>query len=139
MKQQVEEAILMSKYWLKAAETSKADGGYKLAVYALEMALETVLKALLLSLKIEPPKSHNIAAFVRESLRPNAENLPQNLISEIDEMLSVFQLLLDNKNVAGYSFSTGSDVTVLKKIIEDDLPKVKRYTNIYGSAALKLV
>lgn len=120
----------MAEYWLIAAEKSKDDGGYKLAVYALEMSLETALKAVLLSFRVEPPKTHNIVAFMRESVRNGGETMPKRFVSELDPMLSTFQLLLDNRNTAGYSFSTGSETPFLKRIAEESLPKAKRYLGL---------
>jgi len=107
------DAIESAKRWLNSARINASAGSYDAALYSLEMSVEIALKALLLSLGIEVPKTHSIGDLVIESVRDN-KRLPKELAQNVDKIVGLFNSLAALRPVSGYIFETKSSLKDLK-------------------------
>ncbi len=107
------DAIESSRRWLNSARINASAGSYDAALYSLEMSVEIALKALLLSLGIEVPRTHSIGDLVIESVRDN-KRLPKELAQNVDKIVGLFNSLAALRPISGYIFETKSSLKDLK-------------------------
>ncbi len=110
--------------WLNSGRINSNGGNYDAALYSLEMAVEISLKAVLLSLNFDAPKTHAIGDFVKEAVRGNGK-VPEEFRSSLPETLSVFNALLELRSVSGYIFESEKELKELGKMYSELRPKAE--------------
>ena len=108
-----QDAIESARRWLNSARINASAGSYDAALYSLEMSVEIALKALLLSLGIEVPRTHSIGDLVIESVRDN-KRLPKELAQNADKIVGLFNSLAALRPISGYIFETKSSLRDMK-------------------------
>ena len=108
-----EEAIGSAKRWLVSAELNAGKGNYDSALYSLEMSVEIAMKAVLLSIGIDVPKSHRIGDVFAASVRED-KRLPDEFKSHIGECTDIFNALLGLRAAGGYMFEAKTTMGELK-------------------------
>jgi HEPN domain-containing protein len=101
--QLVKTAIEVAMDWLATAEMSLKDKRYEQSLYSMEMSVEIAFKAVLISLKHEVPKVHDISEIAREYLAGN-QKLPEGFLGGLEDYLSTFNILLGFRPIVGYGF-----------------------------------
>ncbi len=89
-----------AKRWFDVAGLSMENKLNDKALYAMEMSLEMVLKAILLSIGTEFPKVHNVSELLRNELRN--KKIDEKMRDKIYLWLDTFDYLLEFKNASGY-------------------------------------
>jgi HEPN domain-containing protein len=107
------DAIESAQRWLQAAKLNAKIGNYDSALYSLEMSTEIALKAVLLALGIDIPKTHNIADVFAKSVSSDKKAL-KAFKGEIDVTIDVFRSLLELRNISGYIYETRYNMNALK-------------------------
>ena len=111
-----DEAIRTAESWIKTAETMLGGKVYNTALYSEEMAVEIALKAVMLSIGIEPPKVHNIIESVETNVL-NSNNVPKKYKEELKEITrSLLPELLRNRQLSGYTFNYNINQKDLEKL-----------------------
>ena len=111
-----EEAIRTAESWIKTAETMLGGKVYNTALYSEEMAVEIALKAVMLSIGIEPPKVHNIIESVETNVL-DSNNVPKKYKEELKEITrSLLPELLRNRQLSGYTFNYNINQKDLEKL-----------------------
>lgn len=89
-----------AKRWFAVAKLSMDNSLSDKAMYAMEMSLEMVLKAVLLAFGAEFPKTHNVSELLRNEVRNSkvAEETKDKLYTWMD----TFDYLLEFRNASGY-------------------------------------
>ncbi len=129
MEKNVKSALDNASRWYSTAKEAYAAKNYDNSVYAMEMALEIGLKAVLISEGVDYPKIHDVTAVIRMSLNAdiNKKGINQDTV---DDMLSTMQVLLKYRNAAGYMFSNNVNMDVLKRVADDNLEKVGKHLTL---------
>ena len=113
-----DEAIRTAESWIKTAETMLGEKVYNTALYSEEMAVEIALKAVMLSMGIEPPKVHNIIESVEANVL-SSNNVPKKYKEELKEITrSLFPELLRNRQISGYTFNYNINKKELELLAE---------------------
>ena len=111
-----DEAIRTAESWIKTAETMLGERVYNTALYSEEMAVEIALKAVMLSIGIEPPKVHNIIESVETNVL-DSNNVPKKYKEELKEITrSLLPELLRNRQLSGYTFNYNINQKDLEKL-----------------------
>ena len=110
----VKPPIETAKDWLQTAELTLDAKKYEQSLYALEMSVEIAFKAVLLSVRVEAPKAHDIRKIVHTYLVGN-KKMPKQFLGDLDDYISTFGTLLRLRPLVGYGFE--SDVE--KGVLED--------------------
>ena len=111
-----DEAIRTAESWIKTAETMLGGKVYNTALYSEEMAVEIALKAVMLSIGIEPPKVHNIIESVETNVL-DSNNVPKKYKEELKEITrSLLPELLRNRQLSGYTFNYNINQKDLEKL-----------------------
>ena len=111
-----DEAIRTAESWIKTAETMLGGKVYNTALYSEEMAVEIALKAMMLSIGIEPPKVHNIIESVETNVL-DSNNVPKKYKEELKEITrSLLPELLRNRQLSGYTFNYNINQKDLEKL-----------------------
>lgn len=98
-------AIKTAEDWIKTAETMLAQKIFNTALYSEEMAVEIALKGVMLSIGIDPPKTHNIIESIETNVL-NSEKFPKKYKENLKEITrSLLPELLRNRQVSGYTFN----------------------------------
>lgn len=112
----IDAAIETSKLWFKAAEDTRKGGSYNVSLYSLEMSLEIALKAILMAVNMDPPKTHDIGNVVKRVLnRLENKNIDDQ---EITEMVDLFYVLLGLRNESGYMYDSRISNAALKELVD---------------------
>ncbi len=106
-------AISDAEDWFKTGRAAADVKAYNSALYSLEMAVEIAIKAVLLKLKIDVPKEHNILRLI-ESFKEE-KTLSQNFIKNTLMIEDTFKALLEFRNISGYRFQYGVSKELLKQ------------------------
>lgn len=118
----IEDPIKTAKDWLQMAEMAVEANKYAQATYSMEMATEIALKAVLIAVRVEVPKVHDIRKAARMFLAGN-KSLPRPFVEGLDGYLATFETLLRLRPIVGYGFETGTNKQYLKEQAEELLPK----------------
>ncbi len=116
--------IDVAKDWLKSAELLKSVKRYEQSLYAMEMAAEIALKAVLLATNTEFPKVHDIRKAAMLFLSGN-KKMPKQFTSNLDGHMKAFETLLRLRSFAGYGFESSIDPKELEQQAQTLLPKCK--------------
>ncbi len=128
-------AMENAETWLGSANSNYRDNHYSTALYSLEMSAEIALKAVLLSIKVNPPKVHDISLLV---LKYAEENGKLEKIKENEKFIKeTFMDLLLYRNSAGYMFEYLKSEKEFKEMVENYLPKVEKILIICKSVISK--
>ncbi len=127
-------AVDTAKDWLVSAQANLEKKKYNLSIYSMEMSLEIALKAVIISLNVDFPKTHFMHDEFERVTKLNSRVLPEGLKSKSSEILDEFDLLIQNRNVGGYTFSSNISNEDLKSLAEDNITKVEEYVNICSKA-----
>lgn len=123
------DALDDAQRWLNSAKRSGDSEDYNLGIYGLEMSLEIALKAMLIALKVDYPKVHDILPNIHLALKENKSKLPEEFINNEVFILDTFRELLKLRGPAGYTFSSNIKI----KDLEGDYKKYLRdVTKIFG-------
>lgn len=118
-----EDAIESAGRWMKAAELNAGVGNYDSALYSLEMSAEIALKAVLLALRIDIPKTHNIADVFLQSV--GEDKRASNAFGpNVGRMIETFRTLLELRSVSGYIYETRYNMGALKAKYESNIDDV---------------
>ncbi len=101
--------------WLNSAKRSGDSGDYNLGIYGLEMSTEIALKGVLIALKIDYPKVHDILPVIRLAIREHSSRLPGAFVNNEYFILDTLRELLKLRGPAGYTFSSNIKVADLKE------------------------
>ncbi len=112
-KQVAADAIESAKRWLRSAELNAKAGNYDSALYSLEMANEIAFKAVLITLGVDAPKTHNISDVFAKSV--SADKKASKIFEgRMDAAIDTFRSLLELRSISGYIYETRYDVRALK-------------------------
>jgi HEPN domain-containing protein len=100
--------------WLNSAKRSGDSGDYNLGIYGLEMSLEIALKAVLIALKVDYPKVHDVLPVIRLAIKENRSKLPGAFVNNESFVLDTFRELLKLRGPAGYTFSSNIKIADLE-------------------------
>lgn len=100
--------------WLNSARRSGDSGDYNLGIYGLEMSLEIALKAVLIALKVDYPKVHDILPVIRLAIKENRSKLPEAFVNNESFVLDTLRELLKLRGPAGYTFSSNIKIADLE-------------------------
>ncbi len=100
--------------WLNSAMRSGDAGDYNLGIYGLEMSVEIALKAVLIALRVDYPKVHDILPTVRFAIKENYSKLPAEFISNESFILDTLRELLKLRGPAGYTFNSNIKIMDLE-------------------------
>lgn len=121
-------ALENGETWFGSANSNFRDGHYSVALYSLEMSAEIALKAVLLSVKVNAPKIHDVsvlaAKYADEDKRLAAIKDNEKFIRD------TFRDLLMYRNSAGYMFEYRKSEDDFKDIVSDYMPKTRRLLDI---------
>lgn len=112
-KQSAGAAIGSAKRWLRSAELNAKAGNYDSALYSLEMANEIAFKAVLMSLGVDAPKTHNISDVFSRSVGADRK-ASKAFEGRMDAAVDTFRSLLELRSISGYIYETKYDVIALK-------------------------
>ena len=101
----VKQPIDTAMNWLKVAQLAFERKIYEQSIYALEMSVEIAFKAVLLSVKVEAPRVHDIRKVIDIYLAGN-RRLPKTFTGSLDSYLSTFDELLKLRPFVGYGFES---------------------------------
>ncbi|MEM3572450.1 MAG: HEPN domain-containing protein [Candidatus Micrarchaeaceae archaeon] len=121
----VKTPIETAKDWLQTAELALNAGRYEQAIYALEMSVEIAFKAVLISMRVEVPKVHDIRKPISLFLQGN-KAVPKDFLNELDDYISTFKTLLSLRSMVGYGFEGGFENIDMKKQAEILFTKCRR-------------
>jgi HEPN domain-containing protein len=108
-----DEAVRSAKRWLVSAELNAGKGNYDSALYSLEMSVEIAMKAVLLSIGIDVPKSHRIGDVFTASVR-DEKRLPEEFKRHVEECVDIFNALLELRAAGGYMFESKTTMDELR-------------------------
>lgn len=121
-------AIENAETWLGSANSNYRDGHYSAALYSLEMCAEIALKAVLLSINVNVPKTHDISSLV---IKYSDEHQKLGAIKENEKSIrNTFMDLLTYRNSAGYMFEYRRSEAEFKELVTEYLPKTKKLLDI---------
>ncbi|MDE1810544.1 MAG: HEPN domain-containing protein [Candidatus Micrarchaeota archaeon] len=103
------DAMENSDMWLATAQAALGKGIGTTALYCAEMAVEIALKGVLLELRVDIPKSHNIVPLARACIEENRKKLPKEFNERLEFVLGTLSELLDLRPLAGYAFERNVD------------------------------
>ena len=121
--------------WFDVAIMSGKTGKYNIGLYSLEMALEIVMKAVLINLDVNYPKVHDIMPTFLNAVSENKGKLPKEFIDKEDLIMKTFRELLKRRGPAGYTFS--SDIKISD--LEGDFKKYGKITKELIDLCIKAV
>ncbi len=114
-KDRIEAALETSRLWFKAAEDTRKGGSYNVSLYSLEMSMEIMLKAILMTQGIDPPKTHDIGNVVKRALGDlKNKNIDKK---ELAEIIDLFYVLLGLRNESGYMYDSRMSNSSLKELV----------------------
>ena len=130
-KDRIEAALETSRLWFKAAEDTRKGGSYNVSLYSLEMSLEIALKAILMTMRIDPPKTHDVGNVVKRILvELKNKDIDKR---EITEIVDLFYVLLGLRNESGYMYDSRMSNSSFKELVDKyfeatqkDLEKCRR-------------
>lgn len=132
--------IEAARDWLATAEMSSKSKRYEQSLYAMEMSVEIAFKAVLLSLKLEVPKVHDISEIAREYLAGNRK-LPKEFLEGLEDYLNTFNVLLGFRPIVGYgfeeTFGKWDFSTEARKLLPECTKIVSACEGAIGSASKK--
>jgi len=126
-------AIDNAKVWLKSAEAVMAKKLYPPALYSMEMAVEIALKALLIELGINVPKTHNVMGTLRVTFDEKQSALPKGFRDREEFVLAVYNDLLELRSNAGYTFELRSAINYEKRA-DDYIGRAKEAVGLCENA-----
>jgi len=110
------EAIKTAENWLETAETMLEKKVYNTALYSEEMAVGIALKAVILSVGIEPPKVHNIIENVEVNILDSSA-FPKKYKEDLKKITrELLPELLRNRQISGYTFNYNINKDELEKL-----------------------
>jgi HEPN domain-containing protein len=110
------EAIKTAENWLETAETMLEKEVYNTALYSEEMAVGIALKAVILSVGIEPPKVHNIIENVEVNILDSSA-FPKKYKEDLKKITrELLPELLRNRQISGYTFNYNINKDELEKL-----------------------
>ncbi|MGC8561579.1 MAG: HEPN domain-containing protein [Thermoplasmata archaeon] len=99
------EAIKTAEDWISTAETMLDKKIFNIALYSEEMGVQIALKAVMLSMGIEPPKTHNIIESLEATVL-DSSRFPKKYKEDLKEITrSLLPELLRNRQMSGYTFN----------------------------------
>ncbi|EQD35113.1 HEPN domain protein, partial [mine drainage metagenome] len=107
------DAIGSAKRWLASAELNARHGSYDSALYSLEMSVEISMKAVLMCIGIDVPKTHAIGDIFASSVKSD-KRIPKVFKEHVEESVDVFNALLGLRAASGYIFETKTTMEELK-------------------------
>ncbi|MHB1439890.1 MAG: HEPN domain-containing protein [Cuniculiplasma sp.] len=107
------DVIGSAKRWLASAELNASHSNYDLAIYSLEMSVEISMKAVLMHIGIDVPKTHAIGDIFTSSVKSD-KRIPKDFKGHIEESVDVFNALLGLRAASGYIFETKTTMEELK-------------------------
>ncbi len=111
-----EDAIRDAQNWIITAETMAEKGVYNTVLYSEEMAVEIALKAVALSVEVEPPKVHNITG-VMENIVIKSAKFPEKYKDDVKRLIKeLLPELLRTRQMSGYTFNYNIDEDDLKSL-----------------------
>lgn len=114
----VKKAIDTAKEWLETAEITLKARRYEQCLYSLEMAVEIALKSVLIELRVEVPRVHDIRS-VAGTFLSGSKKVPKEFSRNLGQYLANFDTLLSLRSAVGYGFETGYDRSKLEKLAKD--------------------
>jgi HEPN domain-containing protein len=131
-------AMASAERWLNSARINAKAGSYDTAIYSLEMSVEIALKALLLALGTDVPKSHAIGDLVLESVQGN-RRLPKELVENAGSIVRLFNSLVSLRPVSGYAFETKSGLKELRARYERHVGEAENAVELCGKAVSSIL
>lgn len=114
--------IETAKDWLQTAKITSDAGIYGQSIYALEMAVEIALKAVLLSVHVDVPKVHDVRKTVKTFIVGN-KDVPKSFRDGLDHYMPIFETLLNLRAMVGYGFEGGAESKELEMQAKTLIPK----------------
>lgn len=119
------EAIKTAETWVETAEATLKNKIYNTALYSEEMAVEIALKAVLLSVGIEPPKVHNIMQVIETNIM-KSDKLDSKDKYEIKRISrTLLPDLLNIRQISGYTFNYNINQKDLENMAVKYIDEVK--------------
>lgn len=111
--------------WFQTAEMALRGGKPEQALYALEMSVEIALKAVLVSMRVEVPKVHDIRRVARTFLT-GSKVLPKSFLENLDGYIATFETLLSMRSMVGYGFEGENEEKELEAQAKALMPECKK-------------
>lgn len=112
------EALIRGEQWYQGAIRAFEDERWNDVVYSYEMAVEQVLKAILILFGREYPKIHDIRKFY---LNINVKDFPKWFIDKMDFHASILKELVKLRSISSYGYVDG----ITKDYFKEDAIKFK--------------
>jgi HEPN domain-containing protein len=119
-------ALESSEMWLHTAEAAFEKKLYPSSLYALEMAAEIALKAVLAAMHVDVPKTHNVAQILKGIFEEKRGLLPKEFSDNEEFVMGVLSDLLLLRNPAGYAYETNISTSEFRSKAEEYIGKTKR-------------
>jgi len=120
----VKKPIDTARDWLIAAEATMEAEKYEQSLYSMEMSVEIAFKAVLISVKADAPKLHDVRRVLNTMLS-GSRKVPKEFIANLDSYTSTFGTLLSIRSMVGYGFESGTASMELDKQAKELLPKCR--------------
>lgn len=111
--------------WFQTGEMAFNGGKPEQALYALEMSVEIALKTVLISMRVEVPKVHDIRRVARTFLAEN-KALPKPFRDNFDTYIATFETLLSIRSMVGYGFEGEKEKKELEAQAKSLIPECAR-------------
>lgn len=131
------DALSDSRGWLRTAISSAEKGDYNIGIYSLEMAVEIALKAVLISLNVAYPKTHDIMAIFVSAIDKGRSSLPNEFVENETFIVDTFRELLKMRGPAGYTFSSNFNIKDLKGDFKKYLVSAEKIIKLCEESVLR--
>jgi|GEM_PF-6371951 HEPN domain-containing protein len=127
-------ALESSEMWLRTAEAAFEKKLYPSSLYALEMATEIALKAVLVTMRVDVPKTHNMTQMLKDIFDEKRSLLPKEFLENEGFAIEVLSDLLLLRNPAGYAYETNISTSEFESKAEEYIKKTDRVLKLAKTA-----
>lgn len=111
-------AIRDAEEWFKSATLNKQAGNHSKSVYALEMAVEIALKAILILSGKDYPKRHDVFDLLEETILSSPGKFSEEFREKLPEVRRTFRVLLSSRAASGYGFDSQGREEDFRNIVD---------------------
>ena len=117
--------IVEAKSWFRSGILNQEGKNYSKSVYALEMALEIALKAVIASAGRDVPKRHDIIPPLDEIILSKPKLFSTEFKNAFISIKPVFLKLLVTRQASAYGYETSIKEEDFKTLFEENYQSVK--------------
>jgi HEPN domain-containing protein len=131
-------AIEDAREWFDSARLNLGAGNFSKSVYALEMAVEIAMKAILIASARDYPKRHDVYDLLEEAVMSNPGKFSLKFKSSLPAIKSCFRALLNFRTASGYGFDTHAKTDDFREVADRYYSRVEEILNLCQSETDKL-